>query len=564
MSASGVKKLSKVELGVSIRDCLFGCFLCVLVNSVFASQFDGVFEEAFPKELPDVIPDSKLNFNSILPQNNLGQQSTHTYYLFKQYRITGKPLVNKDLIDALVAPYLNQLVLDSDLIQLLNEITQLYIAQGYINSGVILQTDKLSSETLMLKEIAGTLSDIEIKNEGRFKEAYFIRRLGPPKGDAVNLKKVERQLQKIKNMPQVKKVNASFVPDQMLGEGVLRLTVEENKPYRTSVALNNYGTTAVGEEQLNLTFTHLNVSGYGDTIDLFYQKNKHRDGYGISYGRGLGSGDISWDIAGSRTETQYGLGQANQVLLSTESDTFSLGLKRQYDVDIGKTHELSSRLEWIETKSLINDIFPLQIIADDKGISKVLALRLGHLWSYRSFKHAFSLKTSLSYGENHSDSIDAFKNKKFKGFHIQSQWARRVDHLNSQLNVMLELKKTDSELFPSELLSVGGHSNLRGYREGELAAQSGAIASLEWRFLGSQMSIIPKGAYLGFFYDSTRLQDTAGFQNDDTYDSYGISVYWEFIPQGVFTLDVANRLQGDNSNKDLQGQGVHASLRYSF
>ncbi|KUZ75716.1 ShlB/FhaC/HecB family hemolysin secretion/activation protein [Burkholderia ubonensis] len=148
---------------------------------------------------------------------------------------------------------------------LVTGLSQAILARGYVTTRVLVPEQDLSTGTLKLSLIPGTIRHIRFSDEklrGTWKTAF-------PTGDGevLNLRDLEQGLEQMKRVSS-QDVTMQIVPGELPGESDVVLDVKRGKPWTVVASIDNSGTRATGKLQGNLSVGIDNPLGLNDTFNV--------------------------------------------------------------------------------------------------------------------------------------------------------------------------------------------------------------------------------------------------------------------------------------------------------
>ncbi|KWE98428.1 hypothetical protein WL80_04510 [Burkholderia ubonensis] len=148
---------------------------------------------------------------------------------------------------------------------LVKGLSQAILARGYVTTRVLVPEQDLSTGTLKLSLIPGTIRHIRFSDEklrGTWKTAF-------PTGDGevLNLRDLEQGLEQMKRVSS-QDVTMQIVPGELPGESDVVLDVKRGKPWTVVASIDNSGTRATGKLQGNLSVGIDNPLGLNDVFNI--------------------------------------------------------------------------------------------------------------------------------------------------------------------------------------------------------------------------------------------------------------------------------------------------------
>jgi hemolysin activation/secretion protein len=512
--------------------------------------------------------------------------SSVAHIFVKRFQFEGNQVFTTAELSQLLESYQNRELSAEQLQEAKNRITQHYIEHKFINSGAIIPDQQVNDGVITIKIIEGKLSEVEVSGNKRVRTTYIQKRLQDKPGVSLNLDTLQERLQILQQNPLFERINAELGPGLSLGEGILRIDVEESRPYHLQFNFNNYRSPSVGAYRSEIVGWHHNVTGWGDT---FYAR------YGYGFQEGLKDYNFRYNFPINHYDTAIALHMEHsdakvieapfdQIDIESEADTYAISLTQPLVKKPNKSLELGLKLEKRQSEtSLLDQPFSFPE-GGKEGQSKLSVIRFSQDWLERSRTEVIAARSSLNFGiDAFNATVDNSPDSQFFSWLGQFQYVRRLDFLHnpslqaSQIIFRIDLQKANEGLLSLEKFSVGGATTVRGYRENQMTRDNGLISSLEWRlplpFLQWRWSKFSKNPEEGIpqlatFFDYGRAWNESSEIPDDPKDIYSIGLGLRWSPNQHINTEIywgyALRDIPDPTDKDLQDNGVHFELSLLF
>jgi hemolysin activation/secretion protein len=369
-------------------------------------------------------------------------------------------------------------------------------------------------------------------------------------------------------------VRAELVPGERLGESVLRVAIDEARPWDLELGVNNYVTPSLGDLQGDVRLAHRNLTGYADVLSVDYE-----------VAEGLHDLRPAYQIPFTRWDTRLGLDARwtwseiveepfDDLDIESETQSYAISLHQPLLHSPSSLVELFASGEYRRSDSfLFGDRFSF-VAGSERGVAKISVVRGGLAWTFRSPAQVLALRGMLSgglaaLGATHHPG-DHIPDGEFVAGLLQAQWARRLPLANAYVSARANLQLADRPLLGLEQFSIGGRFSVRGYRENQVVRDSGADGSVELHVpiplpsLGNwhpDLEAIPF-VDAGYAWNQSRGPFPKGEDQDligagigarlDVSSHLAFEVFW-----GASLADV------DSFGEDsLQDHGVHLGLRW--
>ncbi|HYD19182.1 MAG TPA: ShlB/FhaC/HecB family hemolysin secretion/activation protein [Patescibacteria group bacterium] len=175
----------------------------------------------------------------------------------KTVKITDAPRMSKRAMSRITGKYGNKCLGVAEIQALLGEVTAYYINKGYSTTRAYLPAQDLSTGTLTIQVVEGTLKKVELDEKNR--GTLFIPGAFPFVNDRVlNLRDIEQGLDQV-NRLQSNNASIDIVPGAKVGESTIVVRNEPGKRWHLNLGADNYGTKSTGRYQGSATVSYDNL-----------------------------------------------------------------------------------------------------------------------------------------------------------------------------------------------------------------------------------------------------------------------------------------------------------------
>lgn len=486
-------------------------------------------------------------------------------FKLKGINFEGNTVYSDEELQTLVNNFIGKTITTADLERIRLAITRYYTDSGYINSGALIPDQDLEEGILKLQIVEGRLTQINLQDDGRLVPNYIVKRISPKPEEPLNIGKMQDRLYLLQQNPRIKRINASLGPGAKRGQGVLDIQVTEEKPYRLSIEGNNHRPPSVGEEQGIIDFTHYNITGFGDTVNLHYTHTKGLDGGDIYYIVPIRYDDTTLSLNYSINDSDI-IDKAFTALdLENESYTAGIGVEHPWYRSLSDDYIVALRLEKRKSRTTSNgEPYPFN---EYQGLTELTAFRLQQTWLHRtalevvSYRHTLSLGVDLFQPTKKDDIADG----RFATWLHQFQWAKRFRPYDIRTILRVDWQIAFDSLLSMEKYAVGGANTVRGYDENLYVGDNGFVGSLETRYpffkteSGKQEFLIMAFADYGH---SWNYKETPNIDTDHEIYSAGLGLRWNYFKRAQAQLYWAEPLVDAPTTSDsLQKDGIHFLIR---
>jgi hemolysin activation/secretion protein len=501
--------------------------------------------------------------------------SAATTVAVREIRLQDQELIPQSVLDSLLPAYSNRPVSAQELQELAQRLTAYLVERGYVSSGVVVPDQKVNDGVVSLQVVAGRVTEAVIAGNRRLRAGYISRRLGDVYSSPLNVNDIASRLQVLEQDPRIGRIDATVKPGAARGAAVLSLDVEERPAFGFSVGTDNHISPNVGSEQVRAEIHHLNLTGFGDTLQLTY-----------SDAEGFGGGTLAYSIPLTRWNTLlsfvYERSDSRIVTepfasLDIEGDTTRYGAELRQPVFRSSHSELTLGLGFDAQKVqsfLLGEPFSFSV-ADSEGVSRTTAVSFSQEYVRSQAARVLALRSSFTFGIDALDaSIGGPGDGEFRYWLGQAQWLQKLGVWDSVLRVHGTLRLADDTLPAYRKYALGGAASVRGYRENLIVRDNGALLTLEWSVPVARVPFpgLSRGQSDGELRLTPFLDYGSGWDHDDAgaeldIASAGIAVRWQLAPHSHVELQAAKSLierPVGASGHVLQDDGIHFSAQIGW
>lgn len=498
-----------------------------------------------------------------------------TSFPVTQIDVVGSTIFDQDDFVPIIAPLEGRQVTITELQSAADQITQLYLNQGYITSRAILVEQAVSDGVVQIQVVEGSISDIQIEGNDRVRDAYIRDRIQLGARTPLRTDRLEDQLRLLRLNPLFENIEASLRAGEQVGESLLVVRVEEANPWIVNAGVDNYSPPSVGSERIGIDIGHRNVFGIGDTLIGSWDRTTTGESvvYDLSYRVPLNAKDGTLQLRAQLDENEIPINSALSV--EGEAELYEISFRQPLVRNPREEFALSLGFSHRDGQTFLGDRpFGFGFGPDpDTGISRTSVFRFGQDYIRRDSQGAWVGRSLFSIGTGLLDATtndDPIPDSRFISWLGQGQRVQRLsdDHL---LIVQLDLQLTPDSLLSSEQFVIGGGQSLRGYRQNVRAGDNGFRFSVEDRItLGRNEAGLATFQLAPFFdmgavWNDSRNPNNAGRPDEEFLAGIGLGLLWEPLPNlnirldyGLPLVDISDR--GDNAQDD----GFYFSVRYGL
>jgi len=402
--------------------------------------------------------------------------------------LRGAALLSASAKARLTAPYTGRCLSMRHIKALIRDITNHYVAEGYVTARAYVAPQDLSSRTLEITVIEGTIEGIQLNKN----EPADQRRVGSAfpglQGRPLNLRDIEQGLDQLNRLPS-SNAKMEIVPGAQPGASRIVITDQQAKTWRVRAGVDNSGQESTGVNQYTLSFDKDNLLGVNDLLtfnwnadaDTLVNFERHKsESSSFYYSAPIGY----WTITASASFFDYHTnleGSGTAYLSTGNTTTYTLDVSRVLHRDAdGKTSAGVS----LTTKKINNFLEHERLKASSYDLS-IAKASLDH--SQRLLGGVLSLGAEYNLG---LPVLDAPKDKttevaapkhEFYTLGFSAGYTRPFALLEHEFSfsTRAQAQWTPDTLYNSERLSLGSRYTVRGFQRDTISGDSGGYVRNE-------------------------------------------------------------------------------------
>jgi hemolysin activation/secretion protein len=422
--------------------------------------------------------------------------------------IQDAPSLTSDELQQLVAGFEGRCLGLAEFDQVLETVTLAYVDSGLILSRAYLPEQDLTSGTLQIKAVEGTLSEININGEDR---PYWAGMVFPGLvGEPVNIRETEQGLDQIEAMPRWT-AELSFAPSEVAGESVLQVTAATSKRTEFRFSSNNRGNEDTGEWISSLSANTTNLFGLNDTWDISASKSVNPNPFALAYdGDTNRSASLGLSVPYGRWSIDYDYSFSDYVLtipgaidlINTDGSVRTHSLSIDYLLERNETTKqvLGFSLVRAQNENFIQDV---RIDASSRTLTgfKLSYGQSTPLWS-GSFDGTVYAERGLRIfnGENGDSLPEGSPEPQYFLLGFDVDYARQLGATQRLAwSSTISAQLSTDRLYGTQAFSIGGTSTVRGSRTSMASGSSGIVwrNEFEYQILREMADFIPYAALYG-------------------------------------------------------------------
>ena len=403
----------------------------------------------------------------------------------KRFDIQGNTLLPPEAVKAAVAPFTGANKDFADIQRALEALEQSYRERGYGVVQILLPEQDITKGVVQFRVVQPRVGRVTIDGNRYFNDENIRRSLPTIKeGETPNSQEIARNLQLLGEHP-IKQTNVLLRSGSREGEIDVNIRVNDDKPWRGFLTLDNTGTSETGYYRVGIGYQHSNLFNRDHTLTAQYITSPTEPDqvaiYGVGYRVPFYGLNSSLDLIAGYSDVDSGVVQG----LFNVSGAGTIGIAR-WNYVLPRWGELEQKLAFgLDYREFNNDVlFAGQQLVPDITIHPV-SLTYSGLRRYAAAELSFfgSGSTNIP-GGNDGDAL-AFQLSRpgasenytlFRGGfnyvrQFQNEWQTRIG-VNGQY--------TKDLLVSGEQYGIGGPDTVRGYLLREVASDRGYSGQAEF------------------------------------------------------------------------------------
>ena len=562
------------------------CFFLLLgisrQNNVSAQSLEPLTPDRQLPPQPEPLPPSNNPLDDSLdapplPDSVLDIPGT---IVVEKFAFAGSTIFTATELNRELASYTERPISFAELVRAADRITQLYVGEGYITSGAYLPEQNLSTGTVEIQVLEGSLADIEVDViRGRLKESYIRDRIQNQISAPLNINRLQSALQLLQLNPLIDSLDAELSTGVLLGTNSLKVSVMGADTFGLEVRANNNRNPSIGSFERGVKLTEANLLGIGDEISFSYLNTDGSNQYAGGYTLPLNSrdGTLAFDFRLAKNE----IIESDFEELDIDIESRSYNLAWRQPVIRRATPEVSQELALSLTASRRESDTSLSNISSSitpggnpEGEIRTSVLSLGQEWLQRNRRQVIAASSQFNLGLDLFDAtnLETEPDSQFFAWRGQFSYLRLLTvpqgkpSLGSTILLRSQLQLAGEPLIPTEQFSLGGATTVRGYRQDALLTDSGFSAAAELRLPIARLSSLNASLQFTPFIDFGTGWNTDDRPTDfNTLLGTGVGLLLQADDKLSARIDWGFPLINDESSDNtLQESGVYLQLQYDL
>lgn len=483
----------------------------------------------------------------------------------RQIEVLGSTVFTEADFAPIVQPYEGRSLTLADLREVADQLTQLYLDQGYLTSRAILGDQLVADGVVQYRIVEGSLERIEVEGANRLHPDYVRSRILLGATTPLNQARLEDQLRLLRLNPLFETVEASLRAGGGLGQSILVVRVAEARPVSGFVSVDNYSPPGVGSERLGMELVARNLTGWGDELSGTYYRSTTggSSSFDFAYRLSLNPMDGTVQLRYAPSEYRITDPEFVDLDLSGSADEYELSFRQPLFKTPREELALSLSLLHRDGSSFFSDNrFFDNFLLKSESTSLIA---FGQDFVRRDAAGAWALQSTLNVGVGLLDAdVGGDRDSLFVYWLGRAQRVQILQPGNV-LIVQADVQLSGDRLPASQQLAIGGGQSLRGYRQNALLGDSGFRVSVEDRITLGRNEAGESVFQVAPFVDAGTVWVNGDGDDSPFLIGVGVGLLWEALPRLNLRLDFAIPItEFDGAGKNAQDRGFYFSVDYRF
>ncbi|MBY0451296.1 MAG: hypothetical protein K2X01_11800 [Cyanobacteria bacterium] len=384
----------------------------------------------------------------------------------------------------LIAPILKRYEGDNDLSfaemqKLADELTQVYIRAGYLNSRIYLPPQDFQNGVLVLRAVEVTVQSITLENNKWFLPKAVLPQIGLKAGDFFNVKPLESGVRFVNDNPDLRLAAILEKGDQP-GTTKVILKPQAHFPVHPTLFWDNLGRDSIGRSRFGISTVDNNFLGFGDTNTNSVNFTDTSTGVIDQYRLPIGhwGTQLGFDYSYSHLKVR---GALKDLHIQSTSHIFSPSITQP----LIRTERTGLTLNLaFDFKNLKTYVLEQPFYRDRLSILRSGFQGYHYDWHGRTlFDQEFAVGLPLFSGTVGNSSLASKAGSGTKFFRASGS-VTRIQQLPKEVVglVRVRYQLSPNRLIGAEQTQSGGAFSVRGYFEGQYLGDNGFSLSNEYYF----------------------------------------------------------------------------------
>lgn len=424
--------------------------------------------------------------------------------------ICGSSLFDNDMFESLKKPYLNNCNGLTNLTNLINKITNMYIDKGYVTSRAYLKQQDLSDGIVDIDILEGKIEKIE------FVGIAPIDFMNIYEKEILNLRDLEVEIQQRDRLRSYD-YNIELIPSTQQGYSIVKIIAHKvDNPLYGSLNVNNFGSESTGKHQIALNTNYEDLLDFDDIVSLnvnttnnAFKQHNYSKSISINYSFPIRRFLFDINYLYSKFDILSKDELANDIIIFGNSNTFSF--KSNYKLYHSENHSLElngayTRKENKNYLTIFTDDGSGNLIPSTASLAQqsyVLAnAMVGIKHTYQTYGIHYYTNFNIIQGLAKQSRVDneVPQNSEFIKYELELSLLKRFDMLyEPTYNLSLMGQITNKNVFAADEISIGGPYSVRGFNSADIYGEKGFYIRNDFS-LNSNIQNFRISPYIGLDY----------------------------------------------------------------
>ena len=400
--------------------------------------------------------------------------------------VEGVSLLDHSDITTVTQPFQNRCLGIDQINEILRELTKLYVDAGYVTTRAYIPAQDLSTGQLKITVVEGYVEGLKI--DGREDDDGFRLQTAFPglDGRPLNLRDIEQGLDQ---MNRLKSVTAKMRLEPGSEQGASQVVIEEQKtiPFHLTMAVDNTGSAATGENQRYITLEADNLLRANDYLSLQFKGDSMGSGAESDSDSFSGSWSIPygyWTLTASASHFRYlSLVQGTSQSFESKgtSRTYEMTVSRRLHRDQDSKTDLDLSLKHKNDRNFVAGT----LLSSSTRRQTIAGIELGH--QRRALGGAVDVSIGLEQGLRW---FNAKQDLEKDGGEPQAQFRKGLfdlsyqgylptEHVTFGYSLTASGQVSRDSLYSGQQIGIGGLYSVRGFKEDTLTGDIGGYVQNE-------------------------------------------------------------------------------------
>lgn len=537
--------------------------------------------DRFPQPLPDLTPDPETQpvlEGTPEPGQSLPSPGSGVTVEITRIEVLGSTAYDAETLAEITAPFENRPLTLEELQSVADQVTQLYLNDGYITSRAVLVDQEIVNGVVQIQVIEGVLAEITIEGTERLSRDYLEDRIRLGAKVPLRTDQLEDQLRLLRVDPLIANIEASLRASDKVGQSVLGVRIVEAPNIVGSIGSDNYSPESVGGQRTRAAVSYNNLMGNGESLTGTWDRSYigGSDVFRLTYKMPVNArnGTVQFQTTTDRNEITQKPFDVFDISGKTDRYDFTYrqpiirNPRQELALSIGFAYQKSQTFV-LNTPTRIGTTTG----AETDGVTRTSIVKFSQDFVRRDASGAWAFQSQFSFGTDWLGATtqdDDIPDGQFFSWLSQGQRVQRLND-NHLLIIQGDLQFASGPMLGSQQFVIGGGQSVRGYRQNARAADSGWRFSIEDRWTVRRNEAGRSLLQLAPFFDAGLVWNDRNNPNGLSSDKrflagVGLGLLWQPLPTLNVRVDYGVPLVGisDNGSDSLQSRGLYFTVGYNF